>query len=117
MIASEDLQQLIGKPSHPTNTFLLLHKKGSTKESCFDPKPNYSLPKRTQRVVLKFHHPANIEDPSHFKVFNDGGVEAMECETELRPVGGIWFQAKTFVSGFKDCWIGDECATEVWLKV
>jgi len=118
MIASEDLQRLMGKPSHPTNTFLLLHKKGDVGEkSWFDPKPNYSLPKRTQRVVMKFQQPANIADPSHFHVFSD--FEQMDCEQpqQQETAKGIWFQAKAFVAGFKDCWIGDECATEVWLKV
>ncbi|XP_059489200.1 uncharacterized protein LOC132204595 [Neocloeon triangulifer] len=115
MIASEGMQKLIGKPFHPTNTFLLLHKTGSSENSCFDPKPNFTLPKRTQRVVMKFNQPPSIEDPNNFKVFSDMGVESMECDVEKGK--GIWYQAKSLVAGFKDCWIGDECATEVWLKV
>ncbi|CAB3387807.1 Hypothetical predicted protein [Cloeon dipterum] len=115
LMASEGIQKLLGKSSHPTNTFLLLHKTGSSENSNFEPKPNYSLPQRTKRVVIKFKQPPNVEKPSNFQIYNDDESEKMECESQLSR--GIWFQPKSFVTGFKDCWIGDECATNIWMKV
>lgn len=125
-MTSESLQKMTSRPSKPSNIYIMIRKPLSDIESWFDIKPLFSLPKRCHQVSLKFLQPQSASDPN-FTIYKD--LQGFECpspmcksmdahEREDCPCDtSQWFQAQKLLKGFKDCWIGNECATDIWMKV
>jgi hypothetical protein len=112
----------------PSNVYIFLRKPASTQESWFEVKPQYYVPTKCNQVTLKFCQPASAGEPK-FKIYVESESLSLECpspmckvvaphEPEHCPVeASLWFQSQKFVQGFKDCWIGKECATDIWMKI
>ncbi|KAF4533384.1 hypothetical protein B566_EDAN002786 [Ephemera danica] len=125
-MTSETVQQTAARTLSPSNVYVFLRKPAKNQESWFCMKEQYSMSNRCNKVSLKFCQPPSVGQPK-FKIYLDSGSsecpspmcksvaphEPAECPVEA----SAWYQAQKFVHGFKDCWIGDQCATDLWMKI